>query len=81
MRWYLRSDERLPEPPLVRHGDDRVPVMAGTVAWAVLALIAWFEHDDLAADGHGWWLWAAVSGAGLGLLGLWWMQRRHVRGL
>jgi len=81
VRWYLRPDERLPEPPAVRHGDDRVPVLAGLVAWAVLAVIAWFEHDELVADGHGWWLWTAVSGAVLGCLGLWWLQRRHDRGL
>jgi hypothetical protein len=81
VRWYLRPDERLPEPPPVRFGDERVPVLAGLVAWTVLAVIAWIEHDDLAADGRGWWLWTAVSGAVLGCLGLWWMQRRHNRGL
>jgi hypothetical protein len=80
VRWYLPSAERRPQPPSVRHGDDRVPVLAGTAAWAVLALIAWVEYDDLAADGRGWWLWTAVSGAVLGVVGSFWMQHRHNRG-
>ena len=79
MRWYLRPDERLPQPPAVSHGDERVPPAVGTLVWAVLALIAWIEHDDLDADGHGWWLWAAVSGAVLGVIGTWFMQHRHNR--
>ena len=79
MRWYLKPEERLPQPPAAA-GDDRMPVLAGTVAWAVLALIAWFEYDDLADDGRGWWLWTAVSGVALGLVGFWYMHRRKLRG-
>jgi hypothetical protein len=81
VRWYLRPEERLPVPPSVRHGDDRVPVLAGTAAWAVLGVIAWFARDDLVRDDRGWWFWTAVSGAVLGVVGSLWMQRRHNRGL
>ena len=78
MRWYLSPEERLPHPE-VSQGDDRAPVLAGTVAWAVLAVIAWFGHDELEADGHGWWLWTAVCGFVLGLIGYRYMQRRKAR--
>ena len=78
MRWYLKPEERLPDPP-VSQGDDRAPVLAGTAAWAVLALIAWAGYDDLRADGRGWWLWTAVSGFVLGVVGYWYMQRRQAR--
>ena len=78
MRWYLRPEERLPHPD-VSQGDDRMPVLAGTLIWGVLALIAAVAYDDLADDGHGWWLWTAVSGFVLGIVGFWYMQRRKAR--
>jgi hypothetical protein len=79
VRWYLRPEERLPQPP-VPESDDRVPVLIGTVAWAVLAVVAWIAYDTLEDDGRGWWLWSAVSGFVLGLMGLWIVQRRRTRG-
>jgi hypothetical protein len=79
VRWYLRPEERLPTPPVEEH-DDRGPVLAGTVAWAVLALVAWLARDELAERGHDWWFWTAVSGVVLGLMGLWILHRRRTRG-
>jgi Protein of unknown function (DUF2530) len=54
-------------------------VAAGTVAWAVLTVIALLTRDRLAADGRSWWLWVAVTGTALGLLGLPYLLRRRNR--
>lgn len=78
MRWYLKPDERLPTPPLVE-GDQRGPVLIGTIVWAVLAVVAWLRYDALEDDGRGWWAWVPVSGVVLGLLGLLVVHRRQRR--
>jgi hypothetical protein len=78
VRWYLRPEERLPQPPLPET-DDRLPVLVGTAVWAVLAVVAWVGYDDLDADGRGWWLWTAVCGTVLGVVGYAYMQRRKAR--
>ncbi len=51
-------------------------VAAGTIVWAVLAVVAFALRDRLEAAGHGWWIWVCVAGAGLGLLGLLYVIRR-----
>lgn len=51
-------------------------VLIGTVLFAVAAVILLSLHGSLTADGHGRWPWIAVSGAGLGLLGLYYLKRR-----
>ncbi|MDI2131244.1 DUF2530 domain-containing protein [Yinghuangia seranimata] len=51
--------------------------MIGTVVWFVLFLISLPFRDSLAEDGHEWWPWCALAGAGLGLLGLWYVRRRR----
>jgi hypothetical protein len=78
VRWFVRPQDRLPHPE-VRQTDDRAPVLVGTIAWAVLAVIAFLAHDDLARHDHEWWAWVAVSGAVLGVLGLRLLQGRHNR--
>jgi hypothetical protein len=78
VRWHLKPHERLPQPE-VRQTDDRVPVLVGTIAWAILAVIAFLEHDDLARHDREWWAWAAVAGAALGLVGLRQLQGRRNR--
>jgi hypothetical protein len=79
VRWYLKAEERLPQPP-PPDVDDRLPVLAGTVIWAVLALVGVLFRDRLAEDGREWWIWAASAGFLLGLVGLAYMHRRAVRG-
>jgi hypothetical protein len=51
-------------------------VLIGTVLFAIAAVILLPMHGSLSADGHGRWPWVAVSGAGLGLLGLYYLTRR-----
>jgi hypothetical protein len=45
------------------------PVAVGMVIWLVLLAAAIWRHDQLEAAGHGWWVWTAVTGVVLGLLG------------
>ena len=54
-------------------------VTAGTVAFAVGAVVCWLNLAQLTATGKGWYLGVAVTGAVLGLLGLAWGLFRKVR--
>ena len=51
-----------------------VAVGSGLFALAFLGLIAF--HGRLDRAGHGHWPWIALTGAGLGLLGLVMLRRR-----
>ena len=78
MRLYQRSADRRPDPPPLET-DDRTTVLVGTVLWAVLALVGLVLHGRLADEGRGWWVWTAVAGALLGLVGLRYVSRRSGR--
>ena len=78
MRLWLKDSERLPDPePVVT--DDRKALLVGTVAWllALAGLVLFVE--PLRDAGNGWWLWAAIAGIALGLLGLVNVHLRHER--
>lgn len=51
-------------------------VLIGTVLYAIAAVILLPMQSSLTDDGHGRWPWIAVSGVGLGLLGLVYLKRR-----
>ncbi|MEU0674923.1 DUF2530 domain-containing protein [Streptomyces sp. NPDC006172] len=51
-------------------------VIGGTVIWFVLFLAqlpfyGWYEDH-----GRLWWLWTCLAGAGLGLIGIWYVRKR-----
>ncbi|MFC9603769.1 DUF2530 domain-containing protein [Streptomyces niveus] len=51
-------------------------IVGGTVIWFVLFLVqlpfyGWFDDH-----GHIWWVWTCLAGAGLGLIGIWYVLRR-----
>ncbi len=75
MRLYQRSAERRPDPPPLQTDDRRV-VLAGTLVWAALGVLALVFSDRLAADGRGWWVWTPPVGVLLGLYGLRYVSRR-----
>ncbi len=52
------------------------PVAVGTGIWVLLLAAALIEHDRLARDGHTWWIWCAVTGIVLGLLGWLYIRAR-----
>ncbi|MFD1859186.1 DUF2530 domain-containing protein [Aeromicrobium camelliae] len=49
----------------------------GTILWAVLAIALIPFWGTLREDGTQWWLWTALAGFGLGLLGIEYCRRRR----
>lgn len=51
-------------------------ITGGTILWFVLFLVqlpfyGWFDDH-----GHLWWVWTCLAGAGLGLIGIWYVRGR-----
>jgi hypothetical protein len=83
MRLWLKDSERRPDPLPVRT-DARTALFVGTLFWLIAlgaALVTEFTAPQASgaasAAGAGWWLWCCVIGAGLGLVGLAWVQFRR----
>lgn len=49
----------------------------GTIIWGVVAVALLPFLGNLEADGRTWWMWTAVAGFGLGLIGLEYCRRRR----
>ncbi len=49
----------------------------GTIIWGVVALALLPFLGNLENDGRTWWMWTAVAGFGLGLIGLEYCRRRR----
>jgi hypothetical protein len=45
-------------------------VSSGTVAFAIGAIVCWIFRDNLAATGRLWYLYVAITGTAIGLIGL-----------
>lgn len=69
MRFWLSESERRPDPAPART-DARKALLVGTAGWLVALAIALLFRDQLAEAGLGWLLWAAVTGAVIGIVGL-----------
>ena len=72
-----RPPHPTPEPLDV----DAVRVVgAGTAHWTVAGLLLLiFGRGWLADHDRTWWLWVCAVGAGFGVLGTWYCQRRRDR--
>ncbi len=77
MRLYQRSADRRPDPEPLRT-NDRVTILIGIGAWLVALVVTLVLHDQLAAQGRGWWTWTTLVGIALGGIGLDYI-RRHER--
>ncbi|WP_432546063.1 DUF2530 domain-containing protein [Kineococcus sp. SYSU DK004] len=77
MPLHLPPSKAAPPPAPLQH-DDRVPVLVGTLAWA-LALVAGLAVPALREAGRGNWLGACVAGLALGLVGGLVVARRRRR--
>ena len=69
MRLWLNESERRPDPAPAR-ADARKAVLVGTVAWLVALVVSLVFRTRLDEAGLGWLVWAAVTGFGLGVIGL-----------
>jgi len=76
MRLWLKDTERRPDP-LPARTDARTAYRAGTALWLVALVVTVLVNEQLTAAGLGWWLWCSVTGLGLGLVGLLWVQVRR----
>lgn len=63
--------------PLPLETDDVKIVAFGTALWIVALVVFLVLHDRLADDGHRSWLWVALAGSFLGLVGLRYVVRRR----
>ena len=52
-------------------------VGVGTALWTIGVVLCMVFRTQLDEAGNGWWLWVCVSGALLGLPGLWYVRRRR----
>jgi hypothetical protein len=51
-------------------------ITVGTILWGVLAIALLPFLGNLESSGRTWWMWTAVAGFGLGLIGLEYCRRR-----
>lgn len=64
------------EAPEPLEGPVVATITGGTILWFVLFLAqlpfyGWFEDHN-----HEWWVWTCLAGAGLGLIGIWYVRGR-----
>ena len=69
MRIWLKDSERRPDPEPVET-DDRKAMLVGIAVWVVSLAVLLLFIEPLNAAGNLWWLWTAVAGLALGLIGL-----------
>jgi hypothetical protein len=69
---------RAVEPDTIKPLDvDGVRAIAvGTVLWTVALVVCLLAREQLADAGNSWWTWVCLTGALLGLPGLWYVRRR-----
>lgn len=76
MRWgELTKGKRAAPEPL--EGNVVAVVVTGTLVFALLFLAQLPFYGWYADHGHTQWIWTALAGAGLGLIGLWYVKRRE----
>ena len=74
MRLFLRPSEAKPPPEPLRT-DDRAAVLAGTLVWAVLLLVALLV-PEAREHGRGRWVGSCLAGLFLGGVALLYLHRR-----
>ncbi|TXK19367.1 DUF2530 domain-containing protein [Homoserinibacter sp. GY 40078] len=67
MRFWLRDDERRPDPEPVPT-DDRTAILVGLALWVVGFAVLLAFAGTLVESGRVSWLWTCLVGIGLGLV-------------
>ena len=71
-RW-TNGEREAPEP---LEGPIRATVLIGTGLWLLLFLGQLPFYGWYADHGHDWFIWTCAAGAGLGVLGHWYVRAR-----
>lgn len=61
------------------NGHPRVPVIVGTIIWAVAGIVMIAAHTTLASHGVTWWIGACAIAVFCGLMGLLYLNHRDKR--
>ncbi|APS20016.1 membrane protein [Streptomyces sp. Tue 6075] len=64
------------EAPEPLEGPVVATVVGGTILWFALFLAQLPFYGWFADHGHTWWVWTPLAGAGLGLIGIWYVRGR-----
>ncbi len=70
-KWTPRHEA--PEP---LEGPVVPTIIGGTIVWFVLFLAQLPFYGWYSDHGHTWWVWTCLAGAGLGLIGIWYVKKR-----
>lgn len=63
-----RPEPILVQAPVKALDEDGVSIaLIGTAGFIAATLVGWINGEALAGTGHLWWLWVAVTGAGIGV--------------
>lgn len=76
MRWYLKEEERRPDPPPMQT-DDRKVVLVGMVLWLLALGVLLVFLSAIVEAGLVRWLWTVLVGLGLGLVLLVFAHRKQ----
>ncbi|WTR16534.1 DUF2530 domain-containing protein [Streptomyces sp. NBC_00138] len=73
------SKQRSPlrEAPEALEANDVATVTVGTIIWFALFVVQLPFYGWYSDHGHTWWIWTCLAGAGLGLIGLWYVRARR----
>ncbi len=71
----MTDSQPLQVDPLDEDGVGAVAI--GTGLWLVALVILLLFRGQLSESGAQWWIWVAITGAALGLPGLWYTRRRR----
>ncbi|GAB2577521.1 hypothetical protein GCM10027168_08090 [Streptomyces capparidis] len=69
-----KTERPNPEP---LEANDVAIVTGGTIVWFVLFLAQLPFYGWHADHDREWWVWTCLAGAGLGLIGIWYVRRRR----
>lgn len=75
----MSSKERGPlrEAPAPLEANDVATVVVGTSVWFALFVVQLPFYGWYSDHGHTWFIWTCAAGAGLGLVGLWYVRARR----